>query len=119
MMLPREVPSFTVRELRPRSSKYCVAVFVLNEDGKLHKQLERMQAAAPDFDIVIADGGSTDGSTEPEILQRLGVGTLLVKTGLGKLGAQMRMAFSWALDHGYTGVITMDGNNKDGPEAIA
>ena len=47
---PREVPAYTVRELQPRSSKYCVAVFVLNEDGKLHKQLERMRAVATDFD---------------------------------------------------------------------
>lgn len=118
MSPPREVPAYTVRELQPRSSRYCVAVFVLNEDGKLHKQLERMRAVATDFDIVIADGGSTDGSTDAETLKELGVNSLLVKIGAGKLGAQMRMAFSWALERGYTGVITMDGNNKDGPEAI-
>jgi hypothetical protein len=52
------------------------------------------------------------------LLEPLGVNTLLVKTGPGKLGAQMRMAFAWALDRGYKGVITMDGNGKDGPEAI-
>ncbi len=30
----------------------------------------------------------------------------------------MRMAFSWALDRGYQGVICIDGNDKDGPDAI-
>lgn len=69
-------------------------------------------------DVVIADGGSTDGSVDPEILAPLGVHTVLVKTGQGKLGAQMRMAFDWALNQNYQGVIAMDGNDKDGPEAI-
>jgi hypothetical protein len=28
------------------------------------------------------------------------------------------MAFSWAMERGYQGVVVMDGNNKDGPEAV-
>src|SRR5262249_9370552 len=66
----------------------------------------------------IADGGSTDGSTDHEKLRALGVNTHLTKTGPGKLGAQMRMAFAWALERGYRGVVTMDGNSKDGPDGI-
>lgn len=69
-------------------------------------------------DIVIADGGSTDGSTEHHKLKLYGVNTLLVKTDDGKLGSQMRMAFSWALNRGYEGVIAIDGNNKDSVEDI-
>ena len=30
----------------------------------------------------------------------------------------MRMAFAWALARGYKGVATIDGNGKDGPDAI-
>jgi hypothetical protein len=114
----RAVPSFTVHELRPRRADYCVAVFVLNENGKLHRQLDRMRGLQGTIDIVIADGGSSDGSTDPEVVKDLGVNSVLTKRGPGKLGAQMRMAFAWALDRGYRGVICMDGNNKDGPEAI-
>jgi dolichol-phosphate mannosyltransferase len=114
----REVPSFIVQEYQPQRTDYCVCLFVINENGKLHKQLEKMKPYHGAADIVIADGGSTDGSTQKEILESFGVNTLLTKTGEGKLGAQMRMAFAWALDRGYKGVITMDGNNKDGPEAI-
>ncbi len=113
----RQVPSFLAHEFRPKSADYCVCVFVLNEDGKLLKQLESMRGITG-VDVVIADGGSNDGSTERSVLEPLGVSTLLVKTGPGKLGAQMRMAFAWALDRGYRGVITIDGNNKDGPDAI-
>jgi glycosyltransferase involved in cell wall biosynthesis len=115
----REIPWYTVAELTPKSADYCVCVFVINENGKLHKQLAAMREHSRGIvDIIIADGGSTDGSTNHDTLRSLGVNTLLTKTGPGKLGAQMRMAFAWALDRGYAGIITMDGNGKDGPDAI-
>lgn len=112
------VPAFTVTELGARQSRYCVCVFVLNEGPRILAQLERMRAPAAGVDIVIADGGSTDGALAPATLSSLGVRALLVKTGPGKLSAQMRMALAWALDQGYDGVITIDGNNKDDPSAI-
>src|SRR5262245_8231996 len=115
---PRQVPTFTAAEFAPRAADYCVCVFVINENGKLHKQLAAMQPHTANVDVVIADGGSTDGSTDHEKLRSLGVNTLLTKTGPGKLGAQMRMAFAWALDRGYKGVVCIDGNGKDGPDAI-
>ena len=118
MNMMREVPAHETYEYGPRSARYCVAVFVINEDGRLLEQLARMQEPCAGLDIVIADGGSSDGSTDPENLVPRGVNTLLVKTGPGKLGAQMRMAIAWALERGYLGIITMDGNNKDDPAAI-
>jgi dolichol-phosphate mannosyltransferase len=109
-----QVPAFETHELAPRASDVCVAIFVLNENGRLVRQLEKMRAREPRLDIIVADGGSDDGSTEPERLRGLGVRTLLIKRGPGKLGAQMRMAFAYALRQGYRGVITVDGNDKDG-----
>jgi hypothetical protein len=69
-------------------------------------------------DVVIADGGSTDGSFDGGILDQAGVTALLVKTGPGKLSAQMRMGLFWCLGQGYEGVLTIDGNGKDGIAAI-
>jgi glycosyltransferase involved in cell wall biosynthesis len=113
------VPTFTAAEFAPRSAGYCVCVFVINENGKLRTQLAAMRDhCAGVADVVVADGGSTDGSTDPAALRGLGVNTLLTKTGPGKLGAQMRMAFAWALDRGYRGVVSMDGNGKDGADAV-
>ncbi len=69
-------------------------------------------------DIVIVDGGSTDNSLDLESLQNYEVKGLLVKTGPGKLSAQLRCVYAFALDQGYEGIITIDGNDKDDPEAI-
>lgn len=93
-------------------------MFVINEGKKVQKQLTKMKKYATSVDIVVADGGSTDGSLEPKFLKEQRVRTLLTKTGPGKLSAQMRMAFAWALHEGYTGVVVVDGNGKDDISAI-
>lgn len=116
--MTREVPDFDVKTFGDRNARYCCTVFVINEGQRLLAQLERMRPHTADVDVVIADGGSTDGSTGRSELAPRDVRALLVKKGKGRLGAQMRMAFAWALDQGYDGVITIDGSNKDDPSAI-
>ncbi|MDL9980305.1 glycosyltransferase family 2 protein [Microbacterium sp. ASV49] len=95
-----------------------MVVFVINEGEKVRRQLARMKALAETVDIIIADGGSDDGSLDEPYLRETEVTALLTKTGAGKLSAQMRMAFDFALAEGYRGVVTVDGNGKDGVEAV-
>src|SRR4051794_35379686 len=87
-----EVPEFTAESLAPRRAKYAACVFVINEGPRIAAQLERMRPLSDRVDIIIADGGSTDGSLTIERLRAAGVNTLLTKRGPGKLSAQMRMA---------------------------
>ncbi len=115
---PRDVPEYRADILRPKGHRYCVAVFVINEGERVRKQLAAMRPQSGQTDIVVADGGSTDGSLDLDYLAQNGVRALLTKVGPGKLSAQMRMAFSWALDEGYEGVVVIDGNGKDSVEAI-
>ena len=113
-----EFPDFELNELSKKKNKYCVIVFVINEGKKVQNQLKKMSKYTDQIDVVVADGGSTDGSLEPDFLKEQKVHALLTKKGPGKLSAQMRMAFAWALSEGYEGVVVVDGNGKDDISAI-
>lgn len=113
-----ELPEFAAKEFSPKQHKYCVCIFVINEGNKFLKQLDGMKYLSDQIDIVVADGGSNDGSTDHDQLMSFNVNSLLVKKSSGKLGAQMRMAYAWALKRGYEGVIVIDGNGKDSFEDI-
>ena len=115
-----EVPSFDLPHWLGRDRRHCVIIPVINEGERIQRLLGRMQALniAAGADILIVDGGSTDGSLAPEVLQRFDVRGLIVKTGPGKLSAQLRCAYAFALQQGYEGLVTIDGNDKDDPEAI-
>jgi glycosyltransferase involved in cell wall biosynthesis len=113
-----EFPDFELYDLSPKKHKYCVCIFVINEGEKIQKQLKNMKPYAKQLDIIVADGGSTDGSLEPDFLKKQDVRAKLIKKGPGKLSAQMRMAFAWALHEGYEGVVVVDGNGKDDITAL-
>jgi glycosyltransferase involved in cell wall biosynthesis len=115
-----EIPSHAETRFAPRSTRYALVIPVINEGERLTEQVRRMSAAsiAQLTDIIIADGGSTDGSTREASLAAFGVRALLVKTGPGKLSAQLRMAYAFVLKEGYEGVITIDGNGKDSVSSI-
>ena len=113
-----ELPAFEATIFRDGAHRHALVIPVLNEGERIRGQLRRLAELAPAVDIVIADGGSTDGSLDDPFLQSLGVRARLVKTGAGKLGAQLRMAYAWCLEQGYDGVVTVDGNGKDGMEAV-
>lgn len=114
------VPNFEEYIIDKKKNKYCLCIPIINEGIRIVKELEKAQKNNIHnlVDIIICDGGSTDGSTKLEKIKKLGVNTLLIKKGEGKQGAQLRMGFYWALKRGYEGVITIDGNNKDSIEDI-
>ena len=113
-----ELPEFTIVFEGARGSSYCVLIPVVNEGERIRSQLAGMQQANLGCDIVVVDGGSTDGSTDAAALRALGVNALIVKTGPGKLSAQLRIGLARALQRGYEGVITIDGNGKDDFRAV-
>lgn len=114
------VPAFESTEFQNKNRKYCVLIPIINEGNRIIHELERAKNAkvAEIADIVICDGGSTDGCTDEKRLKDLQVNTLLVKQDMGKQGAQLRMGFFWALQRGYDGIITIDGNDKDSIEDV-
>ena len=114
------VPKFECMEYSVKTSDYCVLIPIINEGDRIHKELKRaFKHGVQNFaDIVICDGGSSDGCTDEDVLKKLQVNTLLTKQDAGKQGAQLRMGIWWALQRGYKGIITVDGNNKDSIEDV-
>lgn len=121
-MFKREIwqlPKFEIHEFRKKSTKYCICIPVLNEGENIKKQLQKMLPFSKMADIIIADWGSSDGSTDKKFLKKMNVrSSLIMKDHSGRQGTQLRMGFAYALKAGYEGIIQIDGNNKDGVEAI-
>ena len=115
-----QVPAYSVTRTQPRRTKHCLVIPVINEGTRIARLLERIHqlGIASQLDVVIVDGGSRDGSLGAALLDACEVHTLLVKTGPGKLSAQLRCAYHYVLEAGYDGIVTIDGNNKDDPAAI-
>lgn len=115
-----QVPAYENQMWLGKKHNYCVVIPVINEGNRIHNLLARMAAinVSTYADIIIVDGGSTDGSLNPNILQEKGVRGLILKKAPGKLSAQLRCAYAFALEQGYEGIVTIDGNDKDDPVAI-
>lgn len=114
------IPRFECVEFSERNKEYVVLIPIINEGKRIIDELQRAykHKVADYADIVICDGGSTDGCTEESRLRKYNVNTLLIKRDIGRQGAQLRMGIWWALQRGYKGVITIDGNNKDSIEDV-
>ncbi len=114
------VPKFECTEYQEKEKDYVVLIPIINEGDRITKELKRaLKHKVADYaDIVICDGGSTDGCTKEANLRKLKVNSLLVKQDEGKQGAQLRMGIWWALQRGYKGIVTIDGNNKDSIEDV-
>lgn len=115
-----EIPKHKTLEFFKKKTKYCIEIPVVNEGKKIKKQLEKMKSYSKLADIIILDGGSTDGSTNPKFLKKVNVRAILTNTDTspGKQGRDLRMGLAYALKQGYEGIITIDGNGKDGINAI-
>lgn len=114
------VPAYEVLRTGSRQFDACVVIPVINEGDRIGRLLSRMATLGiPEIaDIIVVDGGSTDGSLERERLDAARVSTLLVKRGPGRLSAQLRCAYDFALSAGYEQIVTIDGNDKDDPDPI-
>ncbi len=101
-------------------SKILVSPPVFNEKVKIVNVIQRFLASdiCPKVDYLIIDDCSTDGTTEViESFRSLGVKTIRHARHQG-VGAAIRTAIQYALDHGYEILVIMAGNDKDNPNEI-
>lgn len=94
--------------------KTLVVPCCYNEGQKIQDQLRRYPAQR-DYDLLILDDGTTDGSLDNAA--DFGAKVLSHPSNLG-VGRAQKTAFRYALEHGYDVILFMAGNNKDEPLEI-
>ena len=95
----------------PAAMKVLVVPFAYNEGQKIRRTLNR-HPAKREYDLLVMDDGSTDGSLENWDLN--GATRLRNERNRGA-GASMKIVFQYALDHSYDVVVSQAGNDKDDP----
>ena len=107
--------------LRPEIlSNLAIIIPCLNEGQRLIKTVKNLEIElGEEFDLIIVDGGSTDGSIQQLLGTPLKILQSILITNKGKgLSHDLYIGFSEVLDK-YEYVMTLDGNNKDdGKRAI-
>lgn len=96
----------------------CVIICVTNEGERLLNELKKLDQYPHLVDLIIVDKKSLDGSTAKSALTKFHIRCLITYTGPGFLGSQLRLGLQYAKDHNYKYIISLDGNDKDGIDAI-
>jgi glycosyltransferase involved in cell wall biosynthesis len=101
--------------LRPKIlSNLAIIIPCLNEGERLIKTVENLEIELGDeFDLIIIDGGSTDGSIQQLVRNPLKILQSILISNKGKgLSHDLYIGFNEVVDK-YEYVMTLDGNNKD------
>ncbi|GAB3023256.1 glycosyltransferase family 2 protein [Oleiagrimonas citrea] len=102
-----------VPETMTEPAACCVLIPCLNEALAIRGVIESVLAL--NLPVMVVDDGSDDGT--PEIVSRLPVTLIRHPERRGK-GEALRTGFRAALEHGYSAVISMDGDGQHVAEDI-
>jgi len=103
-----------------RVARPLVCIPTYNEASNILDLVERVHEAAPEADVLVIDDASPDGTGDlvrRQILKdaRLEIMSRPAKLGLG---TAYMAGFAYALQHGYTSVLTMDSDFSHPPDRI-
>ena len=100
--------------------KALIVMPTYNESANLAWIVERIRAAQPEIDILVADDGSPDGTGE--IADRLAADDphvhVLHRVSKQGLGSAYRAGFAWGLARDYDVLLEMDADGSDRPEDL-
>lgn len=100
--------------------RILVVVPTYNEADNIAWIIERLHAAQPDVDVLVADDGSPDGTGD--IADRLAATdprvNVLHRSGKQGLGSAYRAGFAWGIERGYDVLVEMDADGSHRPEDL-
>ncbi|MGL4393720.1 MAG: glycosyltransferase family 2 protein [Brevinema sp.] len=114
-----ELPSFEYKEFKTKSKKVALLIPTWNEGERIQNELRTIKNnnICDLVDIILMDGGTTDGSLNDEFINEIGLRGVLTISAKGQ-GNAYRVGFAKAVQDKYDFVVTVDGNNKDNVEII-
>jgi dolichol-phosphate mannosyltransferase len=104
----------------PGLGRVLVVVPTYNEADNIRVIIDRLRAAVPSVDVLIADDNSPDGTGE--IADALAAADpqvhVLHRPGKQGLGAAYAAGFDWARAGGYDAAVEMDADGSHAPEEL-
>src|SRR2546421_2903448 len=97
------------------NARYLAVVPAYNEAATVGRIVRDIEQRAPEFDVVVVDDGSTDGTGK--IAEGAGADVLRHPFNLG-IGGAVQSGFAYALDNGYDYMVQVDGDGQHLPEEI-
>ena len=101
--------------------KKLVIIPTYNEKENIEQIIRTVLALNGDFDVLVIDDGSPDGTADivksmiPDSGDRLHI---LERSGKQGLGTAYLLGFNWALEHGYDYVFEMDADFSHDPNDL-
>jgi glycosyltransferase involved in cell wall biosynthesis len=86
-----------------------------NEVGAIAPTVTAIHEAAPDFDVLVVDDGSSDATAE--MATQAGAAVLRMPFNLG-IGGAMQGGYMYALERGYEVAVQVDGDGQHDPSHI-